>query len=718
MANITLTGILLDSLGDVDVGAIVTFTHLTTTGQTIATTQSDLIIAPNGAYSITLEYGEIRIDYTTRYTERFVGTVIVNGDTTATSLPELLNAAVPVTPAVILQMQGILSDAQAAAVASESFANQLTTIGLVASTVVFASNTNILTAGYLTSVDGGRGSWVQNGITGQTPSQSPLQLNDRLLNDANGNQWFMALDNTLEFDTFAELQLSNIGNVYQRFIVRDRGNSEYVLQPSAYTALTGDATLANGSVAKLQIDIIQRSLNTFLRYVNSDGGSKSQPVYLIGDSITEGTLASNFSQNSYAALIRKTFNKTYNNRNYGFANFDFDVAQAQTDPHTLTRSGFAGSSFNNSYFGGVMLQSAAAGEFIEISYTGKDFFVVYGQQAGGGLIDVTIDGVLVGTINTAVIPTQKVSGSIASGNGTFSGELIVSKWGDHVVRLAANSASTIRLIGMAYYEDVATSLYKPTVFNVGRSSIALSDIADDVLQAYASSGTIVLSLGVNDDILTKPVATFKAKLDTLFTAISAVDGGVIANDFIFSKPPTNVYKLALKEKCNEYNVPYFDFADLWFGSTTSNQYADLLAADGVHPSDAGHLNIARTLTDAIKLPLNTEFREKREVVLMTGGLASLAGYEPVRSFRQGETVQINGSVTNSTGSIIPENTLLGTLVVDHRVKQILLLPILTASGLGGVEIRPNGGIYTAFGYPIAIGDYIGLTMSFIIDETA
>ena len=189
MANITLTGILLDSLGEVDVGAIVTFTHETTTGQTIATTKSDLIVAPNGAYSITLEYGEIRIDYTTRYTERFVGTVIVNGDTTATNLPELLNAAVPVTPAVILQMQGILSDAEAAADTSEAFADQMTTLDLIGSAAVFATDTNITTKGYLTSGDGGSGSWVQNGVTGQTVSQSPAQLGNALLNDANGNQW-------------------------------------------------------------------------------------------------------------------------------------------------------------------------------------------------------------------------------------------------------------------------------------------------------------------------------------------------------------------------------------------------------------------------------------------------------------------------------------------------------------------------------------------------
>ena len=217
MANITLTGILLDSLGEVDVGAIVTFTHETTTGQTIATTKSDLIVAPNGAYSITLEYGEIRIDYTTRYTERFVGTVIVNGDTTATNLPELLNAAVPVTPAVILQMQGILSDAEAAADTSEAFADQMTTLDLIGSAAVFATDTNITTKGYLTSGDGGAGSWKQNGVTGQTVSQSPAQLGNALLNDASGNQWALVLLGGVSLES-----LGGLGNdTFDNSLVRD-----------------------------------------------------------------------------------------------------------------------------------------------------------------------------------------------------------------------------------------------------------------------------------------------------------------------------------------------------------------------------------------------------------------------------------------------------------------------------------------------------------------
>jgi hypothetical protein len=197
MANITLTGLFKDSLGAVDVGAVITFTHETTTGETLATTKSEIVVSPSGAYTITLEYGQIRIDYTTRYTERFIATVIVNGDTTATSLPELLNAAVPVTPAVILQMQGILSDAQAAATTSESFANQLTTLGLIASTASFTTSTVINTSGYTASGDGGKGGWKQNGLTGQTPIRTPAQLGGLTLNDGNGNQWGLVTDGTV-----------------------------------------------------------------------------------------------------------------------------------------------------------------------------------------------------------------------------------------------------------------------------------------------------------------------------------------------------------------------------------------------------------------------------------------------------------------------------------------------------------------------------------------
>lgn len=107
--------------------------------------------------------------------------------------------------------------------------------------------------GYSVIGDGGAATWQHNGVTGQTPSQSPIQLGDSLLNDADGNQWSMTLSNDFEFELFADIGTSTIGNVGQRLICRERANAEYILQPTTYLPLAGDATLASGLFAELQV---------------------------------------------------------------------------------------------------------------------------------------------------------------------------------------------------------------------------------------------------------------------------------------------------------------------------------------------------------------------------------------------------------------------------------------------------------------------------------
>ena len=64
------------------------------------------------------------------------------------------------------------------------------------------------TSGFTTSGDGGSGSWKQNGVTGQTVSQTPEQLGDGLLNDASGNQWSIVAEST---DIIDKLGLSEGG---------------------------------------------------------------------------------------------------------------------------------------------------------------------------------------------------------------------------------------------------------------------------------------------------------------------------------------------------------------------------------------------------------------------------------------------------------------------------------------------------------------------------
>ena len=195
MASVNLSGVLLNPEGFPDVGAIVKFTLLTTTGDTVSSSVSELIVPPDGAYSVDIVYGNLRVDYISDFKERFVAIVTVNQDTTATSLPELLNAAVPPTNAQLLQFQTILADT----VTAKNAAELAETGAVAAKNIAIASS-------------------------------------------------------IIQYQTFAELQAHSETVDYTQYTVAERANAPYTLQPSGYVALAGDATLSNGRVAKLQID--------------------------------------------------------------------------------------------------------------------------------------------------------------------------------------------------------------------------------------------------------------------------------------------------------------------------------------------------------------------------------------------------------------------------------------------------------------------------------
>ena len=112
MANITLSGDLLDPAGFIAIGDTIRFTHKSNTGKVVKSSLSQITIPTSGSYLIDLQYGLVKVDYkdvlSNTYTN--LGVVTVNQDTTATTLPELLNAVVPPTDAQLLEFQAILAD--------------------------------------------------------------------------------------------------------------------------------------------------------------------------------------------------------------------------------------------------------------------------------------------------------------------------------------------------------------------------------------------------------------------------------------------------------------------------------------------------------------------------------------------------------------------------------------------------------------------------------
>ncbi len=92
MASITLSGKLLEPGGFFAIGDKIRFTHETNTGKVVKSSITEITIPTSGSYLIELQYGVIRIDYqdvkSSTYTR--IGSVTVNQDSTATTIPELL----------------------------------------------------------------------------------------------------------------------------------------------------------------------------------------------------------------------------------------------------------------------------------------------------------------------------------------------------------------------------------------------------------------------------------------------------------------------------------------------------------------------------------------------------------------------------------------------------------------------------------------------------
>ena len=73
----------------------------------------------------------------------------------------------------------------------------ITTLELMASTRDYPVGAVVPTSGYTAAADGGKGDWKLTALTGQTVSQTPIQLVDGLFNDVNGKQWTLTSKSVL-----------------------------------------------------------------------------------------------------------------------------------------------------------------------------------------------------------------------------------------------------------------------------------------------------------------------------------------------------------------------------------------------------------------------------------------------------------------------------------------------------------------------------------------
>jgi hypothetical protein len=82
-------------------------------------------------------------------------------------------------------------------IASGAAIIQATTDLINNTTTAFPVGTVVSTASFAAENDQGGAKWLKTAITGLTPSQSPAQLGDLQLSDADGNEWDLVFENTI-----------------------------------------------------------------------------------------------------------------------------------------------------------------------------------------------------------------------------------------------------------------------------------------------------------------------------------------------------------------------------------------------------------------------------------------------------------------------------------------------------------------------------------------
>jgi len=455
----------------------------------------------------------------------------------------------------------------------------------------------------------------------------------------------------------------------------------------------------------------------FTRYACA--GTTWHPLILVGDSITEGSNAIDWKEDNYASIIKKAWQNKYGNNNLGFAPFDMvvydNIPSSTKYPHYVTRSGFSiYYAFKDDYFGGCAIRSNTIGEWVETTFTGKDTVIVYEQDSSNGsILEVFLDGVSVGTIDTKAASTNFLSGPVAK--ASFSIPITAANYGLHTIRLVNTQAKTATLCGAVYLEDSAN--IAPLVFNCGRSSISLSDIPNNILDIYAgSTGLSVLALGVNDQLNSKPLATFKSKIEYFLSRVTTVEGKCILLDFMFSLPESNAYKTALRDRAWVYGYPFADIGKQWLQGTTENQFLSYLDADGIHPTTPGQAYIACEALRMMAMPYTkgtaaagTFAIPIKQPALVADWAEFNASYDTAKYARgPGGVVTLSGTIKTTTGkaaystiftiseaSARPEKTLIFNCNMNHLSTEIEVHP--TGEVKVGNTAIPAGGFLSLSG---------------------
>lgn len=231
--------------------------------------------------------------------------------------------------------------------------------------------------------------------------------------------------------------------------------------------------------------------------------------------------------------------------------------------------------------GGVNRYSEVAGSVASFAFHGTGVVLTCVCGYVGGNVNVAVDGVSKGTINT-YLESIETRDFVVAAAGTLAD-------GDHVLTVTTTSTATILLAG-AYALTAAT-----TGFRVIRSclfgAVAANFTGTDSLSASITKWSpklTIIALIANDAQALTNVATYGTQIQTLITAGKASGSVLLYADYPrpdMAATASDAYLAKLIELSNSNDVPLIDMITPYKGRLFD---LNLVALDGTHPNGAGH----------------------------------------------------------------------------------------------------------------------------------
>jgi len=355
-------------------------------------------------------------------------------------------------------------------------------------------------------------------------------------------------------------------------------------------------------------------------------------VAVVGDSIAFGAEASGTTAPKYTTSwpgrLRALLAAEYGPAGTGIVLADPVIRANPTYDNRWTYAGTITDLTFGFHAGANFRVDAVAGTYLEFTAT-ADEFTVFNANAAGGVVNATIDGGAVVKLRNVFTGGAAVNIEKQAGYKQIVTKVPAGAVGTHTLRLAPDTSNaTFDLFIHAIEARVNT----PGTFRVSNASIngkslstlfAGSGKNDEVNALYGlpmvdmlRADLLIIALGSNDWLSSTPAATAKTWLKTLIQRQRAAgnngNGSTYANGdalLVWNPQPDlttlglgtpstwQAYRDMFYEVADEENVPLLDLGTRWDTYATGN--AAGFFGDGIHPNDAGSLDIAPAVRRAM-----------------------------------------------------------------------------------------------------------------------